>query len=112
MKINTIPVEAYRQAGQNITQKDEAAGKKAAGLQDAENSASVTIAGQQWQDTYALKLDCSANVLQEALSGEERDALMQHFARYGDRVEDDGLYGTGVQARQAVQVGQKLDVRL
>jgi hypothetical protein len=110
VRINTVPVEAYRQAGsQNLKKNDSAAeqpdAKRASSLEK------IILPGVNGAEAASLKVPASPSMLDGVLSSEEKTLLVRHFARFGDSLESTQIYGTNARVRAGALTGMKLDVK-
>jgi hypothetical protein len=110
VRINTVPVEAYRQASSQNLKKNEPAAEQA----DAKRSASlekIILPGVNGAEAESLKIPSSPSMLEGVLSSEEKALLVRHFARFGDSQESSQIYGTNARVRAGALTGMKLDVK-
>ena len=109
MKVNPLGVEAYRQAG--------AMTRKGDGHQAVSDSAQpvkhiqVTRPGGAGPEINAVQSKTSPSLLTGILSSEEKDLLVKHFARFGDKAADGPIYSTSVKTNMPVITGLKVDVK-
>lgn len=106
MRINTVPVEAYRQASKQSSTKNEAAAKD-----DLSQAQKITLPGMNDADAGSIKAPQAPSLLSGVLSSEETTMLVKHFARLGDSQESSQMYGTDARVRAGAQTGIKLDVK-
>jgi hypothetical protein len=110
LRINTTPVEAYRQAGNQEATKNQAA-KEQSDLAHTPATKQITLPGTNDARSGGIKAPASPSLLQEVLSAEEKIELVKHFARLGDSVESSQIYHTDARTKGNVLTGMKLDVR-
>jgi hypothetical protein len=110
VRINTVPVEAYQQAGSQTLRKNESAAEQT----DAKRPSSlekIILPGVNGAEAESLKIPSSPSMLDGVLSSEEKTLLVRHFARFGDSLESTQIYGTNARVRAGALTGMKLDVK-
>lgn len=106
MRINATPVEAYRQTGQSLKKNRQAEFD----LNKAAQQETVTLPGMKDNDSVSVKAVKSPSILASVLSSEEKTALVEHFARYGDSPESTRIYGTNARIGDSTLTGLKVDL--
>lgn len=106
MRINTVPVEAYRQASNQSSKKNEAAAQD-----NLSTAQKITLPGINSTDAGSVKAPQAPSLLSGVLSSEETTMLVKHFARFGDSRESSPIYGTDARAQSGIQIGVRLDVK-
>jgi hypothetical protein len=110
VKIHAVPIEAYRQTAGVASKKNQALTQEQAESQRADRRDVVTIPVGRESESLAVKAPVSPSLLEGVLSSEEKDALIKHFARFGDSRQSQ-IYGAGAHAHAAVGTGAKVDVK-
>ena len=110
MRINTIPVEAYRRANESAAGKNQAAEEKSE-IRKAPQTQKIFLPGVNTADAGSIKAPSSPSMLNGVLSSEEKTLLIRHFARFGDTPESSQIYSTDAQVRAGAMTGIKLDVK-
>jgi hypothetical protein len=110
LKINTVPVEAYRQASNQTIKKNQSAEEQAKSGQGAKTK-TITLPGLTDAEAVSIKAPASPSLLEGVLSTEEKTALVKHFARFGDSQDSSQIYGTNARTTDGAQTGIRLDVR-
>lgn len=107
MKINTVPVEAYRQAGNQTIKKNDAAKEQS----DPGRIQNITLPGINDAEAGSIKAPASPSLLSSVLTPDEKTMLVGHFARFGDSHESSQIYSTDARVRAGAIIGIKLDVK-
>lgn len=110
MKINTVPVETYRRASNQIINKNQSAEEQVGANQAAKN-ATITLPGPTDAEAGSIKATVSPSLLAGMLTVEEKAALVKNFARPGDSQATSQIYGTNARKADGIQIGGRLDVR-
>lgn len=110
MKINTIPVEAYRQAGNQAAKKNQAESQEKFDLNKAQDAEKIVLAGQTNGESGAIRVESSSSVLNNVLTVDEKEALVNSFARFGDSEESTQIYGRSAQTHGSGITGLKVDL--
>ncbi len=111
MKINSVPIEVYRQTAGVASKQNQAPAREQDGLQRADRKDVVSIPVGRESESLAVKAPVSPSLMEGVLSPEEKNELMKHFARFGDTQQPSPIYGAGAQARAAVGTGYQVDVK-
>ena len=111
MRINTVPVEAYRQTNNLATRKNEAGDKSSVNTRNASDLKTVTLPGNNQVEVSTLKAQRSPSLLQGVLSAEEKDMLSMYFARFGDSAGSSGIYDPNAQPGALAITGSKVDLK-
>ncbi|MEE9441148.1 MAG: hypothetical protein V3V99_00565 [candidate division Zixibacteria bacterium] len=110
MKINTVPVEAYRQAGSQSAKKDQAGSQEKFDLKKAQEAEKIVLTGQKSGETGAIRVESSPSVLSNILTADENAALVKSFARFGDSAESNQIYGRNACTHGSSITGLKVDL--
>jgi hypothetical protein len=111
VKINTSPVEAYRQVGnltenkKNIGHKDELSTDRTSGQEN------ITLPASRQTEAESIKVVKSPSLLRGVLSSEEEDTLFRYFARFGDSQESSQIYSTDARAKNQTATGIRVDLK-
>ncbi|MEZ5359452.1 MAG: hypothetical protein R3F48_11575 [Candidatus Zixiibacteriota bacterium] len=105
MRINATPVEAYRQSGQQLKNR-----QAEFDLNKAAQQGTITLPGMKDDNSVSVKAAKSPSILAGVLSSEEKTALIEHFARYGDSPESTRIYGTNAKVGESTLTGLKVDL--
>lgn len=111
MKINTVPIEVYRQTAGVASKQGQAPPREKDGLQRTDRKELVSIPVGRESESLAVKAPVSPSLMEGVLSPDEKDALIKHFARFGDVKQQSQIYGAGAQTRAAVGTGYQVDVK-
>lgn len=111
MRINTVPVEAYRQTNNLATRKSEAGDKGSIDTRNASDTKTVILPGNNQVEVGTLKAQRSPSLLQGILSAEEKDMLSTYFARFGDSADSSGIYAPNAQEGESAITGSKVDLK-
>ncbi|MCP4567863.1 MAG: hypothetical protein GY841_09825 [FCB group bacterium] len=111
MKIASVPLEAYRQAGDVNARKANAGHRNADAAKTASQSKSITLPGKVSGETDNLKVHHSPALLRSVLSTDEKDTLVQYFARFGDSSQTSQLYDPNARVGRTALTGQKVDFK-
>jgi len=111
VRINTVPVEAYRQANNLSAKKSEVGNKDSVDTQNASEVKTVTLPGNNQVEVSSLKIQRSPSLLQGVLSAEEKDMLSKYFARFGDSADSSGIYDPSAQESEVAITGSKVDLK-
>ena len=111
MKITSVPIEAYRQAGDVAARKAEVGNRSADAAKESSKPNSITLPGKVAGEVDSLKIHQSPALLQGVLSPEEKNVLIQYFARFGDSMQSTQLYNPGAKISQSAQTGLKVDFK-
>lgn len=106
MRINATPVEAYRQSGQQLKKNHQAEFD----LNKAAQQDTITLPGSKDSNSISVKAAKSPSILASVLSSEEKTALVENFARYGDSPESTRTYGTNAKMGRSTLTGLKVDL--
>ncbi|MCK5127145.1 MAG: hypothetical protein KAR42_12900 [candidate division Zixibacteria bacterium] len=109
MKINTTPVEAYRQSGNQTLRKSPGA-QPELDLNKAADKDKITIPGSGDNNVGSVHVAKSPSILSSVLSSDEKQMLTKHFARYGDAPESTRVYGTDARTHASGMTGMKVDL--
>lgn len=110
MKINAVPIEAYRQAAGIGVSKNETPAQEQTGARRPDRSEKVTISNKSDAAAPSVQAPSSPSLLEGVLSVEEKNELIRHFARFGDAGQESQLYGTGSRSESA-NTGIRVDVK-
>jgi hypothetical protein len=110
VKINTIPVEAYRQAGSQSAKKNQAGSQEKFDLNKAQQAEKIVLTGQKTGESGAIRLESSPSVLSNILTVDENKALINSFARFGDSEESTQIYGRNASTHGSGITGLKVDL--
>lgn len=111
MKINSVPIEVYRQTAGVAPKQNQAPTRQQDGLQRADRKDVVSIPVGRESESLAVKAPVSPSLMEGVLSPEEKNELMKHFARFGDAQRQPPIYGSTAQTRAAVGTGYQVDVK-
>ncbi len=95
MKINAVPIEAYRQAAGVPLKRNEAPTQEQTVAHRPERSEKVTISSSREAAAPSVQAPVAPSLLEGVLSPEEKTELLRHFARFGDARQESRIYGTG-----------------
>jgi len=109
VRINTVPIEAYRQTGSPASQKTGAETTEKFPLKRNQDASTVILPGSNGVGTQAVQAQKSPSLLAGVLSSDERSLLVQYFGRFGDS-QAGPIYRNDPGARETVITGQNLDV--
>ena len=109
MRIDTSPVEAYRQAGNQSLKKNPDT-QPEFDLNKAVQTDKITLPGSNHSNTEAIRLSKSPSLLSSVLSSEEKTMLTRYFSRYGDSPESTRIYGTDARTGASGLTGLKVDL--
>ncbi len=107
MRINTAPVEAYRQAGHQTLKKNNQADFD---LNKAAQGETITLPGSNESESAAIRAAKSPSILSGVLSSEEKSMLVKHFSMYGDSPESTKIYSTDARTGASGLTGLKVDL--
>jgi len=110
VRINTIPVEAYRRTNETVAGKKQAADEKP-DIGKAPKTQKIILPGVNTAEAGSIKVPSSPSLLNGVLTVEEKTLLMRHFARFGDSPESTQIYGTNARVDAGTLTGIKLDVK-
>lgn len=110
MRINTVPVEAYRQVTNQGAENQKASQEKF-DLEKTLAGDRITLPGMTEAEVAGIRAQKSPSLLQGVLTPEEKSTLVKYFARLGDAEESTHLYDPGARAQRSAVTGAKLDVR-
>jgi len=110
VKINTVPVEAYRQIGKTEAGKNRSPQEKF-DLNRSGSSEKITLPGTNDARAEGVRAKEAPSLLEGVLSPDEKDALVKHFARFGDNGNESPIYERGRQPGRQVGTGIRLDVK-
>jgi hypothetical protein len=111
VKINAVPIEAYRQTAGVASKQNQAPAREQDGLQRADRKDVISIPVGRESESLAVKAPVSPSLMEGVLSSEEKNELIKHFARFGDVQKQSPIYGAGAQASAAVGTGYQVDVK-
>jgi hypothetical protein len=109
VRINTVPVEAYRQANEQTGVKQQATREKTDHGR-AVKTEKIILPGFNDAEAGSVKVSASPSLLREVLSNDEKTALIRHFARFGDSAESSQIYNPSARVENGAMTGLKLDV--
>jgi hypothetical protein len=108
VKINAVPIEAYRQTAGAATRHEATAGEQA-GAERPDRPETVTISNKNDAAAPRVRATVSPSLLEGVLSVEEKNELIRHFARFGDAGQEARLYGAGSRTESA-STGIRVDL--
>jgi len=111
MKINTVPVEAYRQAGNTTVRRPHTEQGEPTAAGKSNRPDTITLPGANSAEAQSLKLNLSPSALSSVLSSEEKNMLVKHFARFGDGGQEAPTYGTDAKPSESQLTGLAVDLR-
>jgi hypothetical protein len=110
MKINSIPIQAYRRfADRSIKPQDKAkVGPRGTGAARRPETLTLPATGN---DSTALSVRASRTLYQSVLSADERRELIRNFARFGDAPDSSQIYRQNARATASAAIGIKVDLK-
>jgi hypothetical protein len=110
VKINTVPVEAYRQTEDLAGRKNQSV-KDRAESSKAQTSQKITLPAINDVEVDGIKASMSPSLIGGVLTPDEKAMLIKYFARFGDTPETSQIYSTDARIRGGVQTGMTLDIK-
>jgi len=110
VKINAVPIEAYRQTAGTRTKREEASAQEQTGAERPNRQGKVSIPGNGDAVAPSVRARVSPSLLEGVLSPEEKTELIRHFARFGDSRQESHIYGAG-SGRDSGGTGIKVDLK-
>jgi hypothetical protein len=107
MKINSVPIEVYRQIGNQTPRKAETGPGPGLDTKPTGRADAVTVPGRP----AAAVAPASPSLLSGVLSGEEKEMLTAFFARFGDAPDQARTYGVDARTAHPPLTGLRLDVK-
>ena len=111
MRIHTVPVEAYRQAGAVTPKKAETESTGSAQLEKKAQPTKIILPGGSQTEAGSIRADRSPSLLADVLSPDEKDLLVKYFARFGDSGATSPVYNSDSRQGKAPLTGLRLDVK-
>jgi hypothetical protein len=111
VKVNTVPIEAYRQAGGQVSPHNRAASKEQFPLGTTPRPDRITLPQNPDAVAGSVKASVSPSLLSEVLTYDEKATLVKYFARFGDSPASAPVYGADSEAKASVMLGARVDVK-
>ena len=111
MKINSVPIEAYRQSAEITSRPNPTASHERPAVDGAGKPPAPARIADGAREAVGTAAPPTSQIIGNVLSTEERELLVKYFARFGDQQASTPIYGRDVQAKPTPIIGQKLDVR-
>lgn len=110
MKINTLPIDLYRQVGASGANRRDAAGTSTATA--AGKNGVVRLPAGSVSAAEAVSVTRGPSPFAGVLSIEEKNLLVKYFARFGDDMPAAPAYGRESRGSQETFTGANLDVKV
>jgi hypothetical protein len=111
MKINSIPIQAYRRFTDRSIKPQEKDTGGLSGARASRRPETLTLPATGDGDVDSLSVRSSTSVFQEVLSPDERRELIRNFARFGDTPNSSQIYRQNARTGAASSVGYKVDCK-
>jgi hypothetical protein len=110
VKVNPLGVEAYRQSGA-MSKRGDSPNKAVSDSAQSPHNIQITRPGGMTSAVNAVQTKASPSLLAGILSSEEKDLLVKHFARFGDKAAEGPTYSASTRINAPVVTGLKVDVK-
>jgi hypothetical protein len=110
VRINTVPVEACRQANEQTTRKNQATDEQSRPGRPAKTG-KIILPGINDAEAGSVKVAVSPSLLSGVLSADEKLMLVRNFGRFGDSAQSSQIYSTDARIEAGAITGLKLDVK-
>lgn len=111
VKLNTIPIEAYRRT-ESASKKDKGIDNgKRTGIEENAPAKTITLPGNQRTDVAAVRVNRNVSMMEGVLTGSEKETLLEYFGRLGDKPESSQIYNTRARTMHKVSLGSKVDLK-
>jgi hypothetical protein len=110
VKVNAVPIEAYRRTAGIGARRNESSAQEQAGAKRPGRPEKVTVTSSREAAAPSVQARISPSLLEGVLSAEEKNELIRHFARFGDTYQESQIYGSKERVDTA-GTGIRVDVK-
>lgn len=111
VKLNTIPIEAYRRT-ESASKRDKGIDQgKRTGIEDSIPAKTITLPGKEQSDVAAVRVSRNVSMMEGVLTGSEKETLLEYFGRLGDQPESSQIYNTRARTAHKASLGLKVDLK-